>query len=97
MKIIDCFTYFDKNLILKTKLNSLYDYVDQFVICEAKMGHARNDAKLNFINLISLNFISLFKMEGGILTLSKVRKVYIKNFNRIQSNNLTIINLKILK
>ena len=36
-------------------------------------------------------------MEGDILALLKVQKVYIKKFNFIQSNNLTIINLKILK
>jgi beta-1,4-mannosyl-glycoprotein beta-1,4-N-acetylglucosaminyltransferase len=48
MKIIDCFTYFDEDLILETRLNTLYDYVDQFVICEATIDHAGNDKKLNF-------------------------------------------------
>ena len=36
MKIIDCFNYFDEDQILKLRLNILNDYVDQFVIVEAK-------------------------------------------------------------
>ncbi len=48
MKIIDCFSYFDEDLILKIRLDTLYDYVDKFVICEATLDHAGNKKKLNF-------------------------------------------------
>ena len=48
MKIIDCFSYFDEDLILEIRLNTLYDYVDKFVICEATLDHAGNKKKLNF-------------------------------------------------
>ena len=48
MKIIDCFNYFDEDQILKLRLNILNDYVDQFVIVEAKEDHQGNKKKLNF-------------------------------------------------
>ena len=35
MKLIDCFMYFDEDLVLEIRLNTLYDIVDKFVIVEA--------------------------------------------------------------
>ena len=35
MKIIDCFMYFDEDLVLDIRLNTLDQLVDKFVICEA--------------------------------------------------------------
>ena len=32
MKIFDCFMYFDEDLILDLRLNTLNDYVDKFII-----------------------------------------------------------------
>ena len=48
MKLIDCFNYFDEDLILEIRLATLFDYVDKFVICEATLDHAGNEKKLNF-------------------------------------------------
>ena len=48
MKIIDCFNYFDEDKILELRLNILNNYVDQFVIVEAKEDHQGNKKKLNF-------------------------------------------------
>ena len=48
MQIIDCFNYFDEDLILDIRLATLYNYVDKFIICEATMDHAGNKKKLNF-------------------------------------------------
>ena len=39
MKIFDCFTYCDEDLILNLRLNILKDYVDYFVIVESKFKH----------------------------------------------------------
>ena len=39
MKIYDCFTYFDEDLILDTRLNIMNDYVDYFVVVESKFNH----------------------------------------------------------
>ena len=35
MKLIDCFMYFDEDLVLDIRLNTLNDIVDRFVIVEA--------------------------------------------------------------
>ncbi len=48
MKLVDCFMYFDDDLVLDIRLNTLDKYVDQFVIAEATLDHAGNEKKLNF-------------------------------------------------
>ena len=48
MKLIDCFMYFDEDLALDIRLNTLNKYVDQFIIAEATIDHAGNKKKLNF-------------------------------------------------
>ena len=48
MKIYDCFTYFDEQLLLNFRLNYLTNYVDKFVISEANYTHSGKPKKLNF-------------------------------------------------
>ena len=48
MKIYDCFTYFDEDLILDTRLNILNDYVDYFVIVESTFNHNGESRQLKF-------------------------------------------------
>ena len=48
MKIVDCFMYFDEDLVLDIRLNTLNDIVDKFVIAEATRNHAGKNKKLNF-------------------------------------------------
>ena len=48
MRIIDCFNYFDEDMMLEIRLSTLFDYVDEFVICEATLDHAGNEKRLNF-------------------------------------------------
>ena len=48
MKIIDCFMYFDEDLILDIRLNTLSEIVDKFVVCEATRDHGGNKKNLNF-------------------------------------------------
>ena len=48
MKIFDCFTYFDEDMMLDFRLNVLNSYVDKFVIVEAREDHQGNKKKLNF-------------------------------------------------
>ena len=40
--------YFDEDLILDIRLNTLNDYVDKFIIAEANLDHAGHSKKLNF-------------------------------------------------
>ena len=57
MKLIDCFMYFDEDVVLDLRLNILKDIVDKFVIVESRIDHAGNTKKLNF----DLNKFKSFK------------------------------------
>ena len=46
--LYDCFMYFDEDLILDIRLNTLDQYVDKFIIAEATRNHAGEEKKLNF-------------------------------------------------
>lgn len=48
MKIYDCFMYFDEDLILDIRLNTLNQHIDGFIIAEATLDHAGNSKKINF-------------------------------------------------
>ena len=48
MKIYDCITYFDEDVILKIRLNILYDVVDKFIISEGAFNHRGIKRELNF-------------------------------------------------
>ena len=48
MNIYDCFMYFDEDLLLDLRLNSLDKYVKKFVITEATYTHNGSKKKLNF-------------------------------------------------
>ena len=46
--IIDTFMYFDEDMILDIRLNTLNKYVSKFIICESKFNHKGIKKKLNF-------------------------------------------------
>jgi len=48
MKIFDCFMYFDEDIILEVRLNTLNDKVDYFVIVESKFTHKGEKRNLKF-------------------------------------------------
>ena len=54
MKIYDCTTFFNENLMLEVRFNILNKYVDKFVISEAKYSHSGEKKKLNF-NISNFN------------------------------------------
>ena len=37
--IIDTFMYFDEDMILDIRLNTLNEYVSKFIICESRYNH----------------------------------------------------------
>ena len=59
MKIYDCFSYWDEDLLLDLRLNILNDYVDYFVIVEGNKTWQNNPKKLNF----NINKFSKFKKK----------------------------------
>tara|TARA_Y100000590_G_scaffold469378_1_gene656640 strand:- start:459 stop:1349 length:891 start_codon:yes stop_codon:yes gene_type:complete len=48
MKIFDCTTFFNENLMLEVRFNILNKYVDKFVVVESKYSHSGQKKKLNF-------------------------------------------------
>lgn len=48
MKIFDCFIFFDEKDLAELRINILKNYVDYFVVCEAKQNHRGQPKKLNF-------------------------------------------------
>jgi beta-1,4-mannosyl-glycoprotein beta-1,4-N-acetylglucosaminyltransferase len=48
MKIFDCFMYFDEEVILDIRLNTLNEFIDYFVIVESKFTHKGDGRVLKF-------------------------------------------------
>ena len=48
MKIYDCFMFFDEDLVLDIRLNTLNEFVDYFVIVESKFNHKGERRELLF-------------------------------------------------
>ena len=48
MKLVDCFMYFDEDLILDIRLNTLDKFVDYFVIVESTSTHSGEKNELKF-------------------------------------------------
>ena len=47
-RIYDCFCYFNEDMLLELRLETLWDHVDYFVISEASYTHAGQDRKTEF-------------------------------------------------
>jgi len=77
MKIIDCFMFFDEEMLLDLRLNTLNKFVDKFVIVESSYTHSGKDKKLLFdINKYSkfkdkINYIALKDQPKGIEQINK--------------------------
>ena len=48
MKLFDCSTYFEEDMMMETRFNILNQYVDKFVVCEANFSHSGSKKKINF-------------------------------------------------
>ena len=71
MKIIDCFTYCGEDLLLKIRLDTLYNLVDKFVIVEGNK-YFNGDNYWPFFN-------SLLKYEYSFVT--EFYNQHIKKYN----------------
>ena len=89
MRFIDCFMYFDEDMILDIRLNILDKYVSNFIICEANFNHNGTNRKLKF----DINKFSRFKEKIIYIPLEEQPK----NLREIlNSDNQSIKNSKIL-
>ena len=86
MKIIDCFLYFDEDMLLDIRLNILDKYVSRFVICEATFNHKGGSKKLNF----DINKFSKFKDKIIYLPLENSPENFKKGKNARSNEHLKI-------
>ena len=78
MNIYDCFMYFDEDLLLDLRLNSLDKYVKKFVITEATYGHNGSKKKLNF----DINKFKKFKDKIEYIVVDKEPEYFNLNKGR---------------
>ena len=74
MNVYDCFMYFDEDLLLDIRLNTLDKFVKKFVISEATYTHNGSKKKLNF----DINKFSKFKDKISYLVLENEPKEILK-------------------
>ena len=48
MKIFDCTTFFEENLMMELRFNILNEHVEKFIVVESRFSHSGNKKKLNF-------------------------------------------------
>ena len=77
MKLIDCFMYFDEDLVLDIRLNTLNNYVDKFVIAEATLDHSGKQKKLNF----NIDNFSKFKAKINYIVIDDL-PVDVSNYKK---------------
>jgi len=84
MKIFDCTTYYNENLMLEVRFNILNKYIDKFVIVEAKYSHSGEKKELNF----NINKFAEFKKKIIYLTIDNEPEniVYQKKNNTFFEN-----------
>ena len=76
MKIFDCFMYFDEEVVLDVRLNTLDQFVDYFVIVESKFTHRGDKRQLKF------NHENFKKFKDKIIYL-----IYDETSNNIETVN----------
>ena len=91
MKIYDCFMYFDEDLLLDLRLNTLNEYVHKFVITEATYSHNGSKKKLKF----DINKFSKFKNKIEYIVVDQQPPnilVFNENDNLERKNQKLVLN-----
>ena len=89
MKIIDCFMYYDEEMILDIRLNIMDKYVSHFIICEANFNHNGTKRELQF----NINNFKNFKEKIIYIPLNYQPK-NLRRIDKLDSQHL--MNSKIL-
>ena len=87
MKIFDCFIYYNEDLIVDIRLNTLFKYVEKFIIIESRYDHQGNKKKLNF----KINNFKKFKDKIIYLIVEKFPK-NLSNWERENFQRNYIVN-----
>ena len=92
MKVFDCTTFYNENMMLELRFNILDPYIDKFVITEAKYSHSGEKKKLNFdINKFKdfkkkINYIVVENEPDNLFDENKLHldKMLLKYFPHLQ-------------
>ena len=93
MKIIDCFMYFDEDMMLDVRLNILDKFVTNFIICEASFNHrgVKKDLKFNINKFLKFKekiiYLPLENQPNNLRQLNNKDSEHIKN-SKILDNSL---------
>jgi len=91
MKIYDCFMYFDEEVVVDVRLNTLNEFVDYFVIVESRFTHKGETRELKF------NHKKFEKFKDKIIyivdeeTYPQIRKIN-KEDSKLKKSNKLIFN-----
>ena len=91
MKIYDCFMYFDEEVVVDVRLNTLNEFVDYFVIVESRFTHKGDARELKF------NHKKFEKFKDKIIyivdeeTYPQIRKIN-KEDSKLKKSNKLIFN-----
>lgn len=88
MKIFDCFMFYDENLCLDIRLNTLDKYVDYFIIVEASYSHNGEKRKLKF----NINNFKKFKKKIRYIVLNKLPVDIIKKSKKFNDEQIKVLN-----
>ena len=90
MKIFDCITYYDEELLFDLRCHQLNNYVDFFVVVEAKFTHSGKKKKLNF----NINNFNKFKNKIDYIVVDQqppnVRKLKEDDTAKIKEEKLIL-------
>ena len=99
MKVFDCTTFYNENMMLELRFNILDPYVDKFVITESKYSHSGEKKKLNFdINKFKdfkkkINYIVIENEPNNLFDETKLHLDKSGN-NQIRENSIKRIALQ---
>ena len=89
MKIFDCTTYYDEELIMDIRFNTLNDQVEKFIVVESLFSHSGKKKKLNF----NINNYSKFKDKIVYIVIEK-EPDNLKNNNQLSQSDKRMNSLK---
>ena len=89
MKIFDCITFYNANMLFEMRYHTLKDYVDYFVVCEANKTHTGKPKEYNF----NKNFLSKYREKIIYIKVDDLPEIKIKGKKDYQLLKIQMENL----
>ena len=66
MKVFDTTTFFEEKLMMDLRFNVLDQFVDKFIVCEARFSHSGEEKEINFEHDFRKSFLKI--LSKGIFS-----------------------------